>query len=181
MTHTNLWINGQKSKTQTKAWVFFVLIVICGPSLHPLTFADMNSKRPVVEELSKEEKVSMMKQLLAEGDRLVERKDYNLANATYESIFLIKPGHIEASKRIDRLKKIMVQEGVSETQLVTRVYDQEIEIRVKQYLNQAKEMMKAGKLAQARFNLQKLLLIDPLHDEAGKLYKKLNQQLEHAA
>ncbi len=181
MTHTKLRINGKQPKTQAKAWVFFVLIAVYGPTLPSLTFADMNSERPVVEELSKEEKVSMMKQLLAEGDRLVERKDYNLANATYESIFLIEPGHIEASKRIDRLKKIMVKEGVSETQLVTRVYDQEIEIRVKRYLNQAKEMMKAGNLAHARFNLQKLLLINPLHEEANKLYKKLNRQLEHSA
>jgi len=30
----------------------------------------------------------MIKQLLTEGDRLTERKDYNLANATYESVFL---------------------------------------------------------------------------------------------
>lgn len=180
MTHTNLRINGIETKTQAKAWVFFMLIAVLGPSLPSIMFADVN-KRPVVEELSKEEKVSMMKQLLEEGDRLVERKDYNLANATYESIFLIKPGHVEASKRIDRLKKRMVKEGVSETQLVTRVYDQEIEIRAKQYLNQAKELMKAGKLAQARFNLQKLLLINPLHEEANKLYKKLNQQLEHSA
>ena len=180
MTHTKLRINGTKNKAQAKAWVFFMLIVICSPTLPSLMFAEVN-KRPVVEELSKEEKVSMMKQLLEEGDRLVERKDYNLANATYESIFLIKSGHVEASKRIDRLKKIMVKEGVSETQLVTRVYDQEIEIRAKQYLNQAKELMKAGKLAQARFNLQKLLLINPLHEEANKLYKKLTQQLEYSA
>lgn len=174
MTQANL-------RHKSKAWVFFVLIAVCGPSLPSSTFADMNTKRPVVEELSKEEKISMMKQLLAEGDRLVERKDYNLANATYESIFLVEPGHIEASKRIDQLKKIMVKEGVSETQLVTRVYDQEIEIRVRQYLNQAKELIEGGKLAQARFNLQKLLLIDPLHDEATKLYKQLTQQMEHGA
>lgn len=166
---------------QMKAWVFLMLLVVCGPSFHSLTFAEISMRRPVVEELSKEEKVSMAKQLLSEGDRLVERKDYNLANATYESVFLVEPGHVEASRRIDRLKKIMVKEGVSETQLVTRVYDQEIEIRVEQYLNQAKKLIKDEKLAQARFNLQKLLLINPLHEEAGKLYKKLTQQLERAA
>ena len=123
----------------------------------------------------------MIQELLAEGDRLTERKDYNLANATYESIFLIEPHHLETSKRIDRLKKIMVKEGVSETQLVTRVYDEEIDMRVRQYLTQAKNLMKQDKLAQARFNLQKLLLINPLHEEANKLYKKVNEQLERAA
>jgi len=84
-------------------------------------------------------------------------------------------------KRIDRLKKIMIKEGVSETQLVTRVYDAEIDIRVRQYLVQAKDLIQQGKLAQARFNLQKLLLINPLHEEANKLYKQVNQQSEPAA
>lgn len=148
---------------------------------YSLSFAELTERRPVVEEMSKEEKKSMIKQLLAEGDRLVENKDYNSANATYESVFLVEPGNIGTSKRIDRLRKIMVKEGVSETQLVTRVYDQEIDIRVKRYLKQAKDFMKQGKLGQARFNLQKLLLIDPLHDEANKRYKEVNQKLEHAA
>ena len=66
----------------------------------------------VIEEMSPNEKKSMIEELLKEGDKLAEQKEYNQANATYETIFLIQPGNIDASKRIDRLKKKMMKEGV---------------------------------------------------------------------
>lgn len=157
------------------------LAVIAVFLFRPLAFAADSPKRIVVDEMTEEERKSMIDQLLQEGDRLAEKKDYNQANATYESVFLIDPGYVEASKRIDRLKKIMMKEGVSETQLVTRIYDQEIDMRVKSYLYQAKEFMKENKWAQARFNLQKALLINPLHEETNKLYKQVNEKLKKAA
>ena len=181
MTYGNSSISNSKGRAPAKAWAFFMSLIVFSLSVHSLVLAEAGSKRPIVEELSEAEKATMIKQLLTEGDRLTERKDYNLANATYESVFLIEPAHVETSKRIDRLKKIMIKEGVSETQLVTRVYDAEIDIRVRQYLVQAKDLIQQGKLAQARFNLQKLLLINPLHEEANKLYKQVNQQSEPAA
>ena len=171
----------QRYKAQAKPWVFFVLSLIWGLSFNSHAFAEKPSKRPIVEELSKEEKETMIKQLLEEGDRFAQQKEYNLANASYESVFVIIPDHVEASKRIDQLKKVMMKEGVSETQLVTRIYDEEIEMRVKHYMTDAKEFMKRGKYAQARFNLQKLLLISPLDEEASKLYKEVNQRLDQAA
>ena len=64
--------------------------------------------------------------------------------------------------------------------MVTRVYDSEIDIRVRTYLKQAKEFIADGKPGQARLALQKLLLINPLHEEAEKLYEKLNQEREAA-
>ncbi|GEM_PF-5035734 len=173
--------DNQTRKAQAAAWVFFMFV-------SGLFFFSVNGfsettvkKGLVIEEMSATEKKSMIQELLSEGDKLVERKDYNQANATYETVFLIQPGNMDASKRIDHLKKIMMKEGVSETQLVTRIYDQEIDVRVGQYLSRAKEFIKQGKLAQARFNLQKLLLINPLHVEANKLYKRVNEQLKQAA
>src|SRR3989338_9308247 len=135
----------------------------------------------VVEELNPKEKQSMADQLLAEGDRYMEEKNYDLANATYESVFLLDPNHREASKRIDRLKKQMKKEGKSEAGLVTRVYDAEIDMRVRQYLKEAKESMANHKWGKARFTLQKLLLINPLNEEARKLYAEVNQKSERQA
>ena len=132
-------------------------------------------KAVATEELSAGDKKLMVKQLLSEGDQYAEGKNYNLANASYESVFLLEPNNIEASQRIDRLKKRMFKEGKSETELVTRVYDQEIEERTNIYLKQAKEFIAQNKRAQAQFVLHKLLLINPLHDEANKLYKSLKE------
>ena len=135
----------------------------------------------VAEELNPKEKQSMADQLLVEGDRYMEAKNYDLANATYESVFLLDPNHREASKRIDRLKKQMKKEGKSEAGLVTRVYDAEIDMRVRQYLKEAKESMANHKWGKARFTLQKLLLINPLNEEARKLYAEVNQKSERQA
>ena len=167
-------------KAQAKAWAFlwlfpvaiFFVIGECGT-----VFSAPQANPVITEELSKEEKQTIVKQLLEEGDQYVERKDYNLANASYESVFLLEPNNLEASKRIDRLKKRMLGEGRSETELVTRVYDAEIEQRAQQYLEHAKQFMAQQKWGQARFTLQKLLLISPLHEEANKLYKGLNKKL----
>ena len=164
-------------KIQACAWIFLCLVtaIFCWTDMLPFAAAETHSK--LTEELTASEKQNMIRELMAEGDRYSEEKNYNLANAAYESIFLLDPTHQNASERIDRLKKRMMKEGKSETELVTRVYDSEIDIRVRAYLKQAKQFIAEGKLGQARLTLQKLLLINPLHEEAQKLYQKLNQEL----
>lgn len=158
---------------QAFAWIFLCLAMILTSASDMLSLAAAMSDSKVIEELTPAEKQSMIQELMAEGDRYVDEKNYNLANAAYESIFLLDANHQGASERIDRLKKRMMKEGKSETDLVTRVYDSEIDMRVRTYLKQAKEFMENGKLGQARLALQKLLLINPLHDEAAKLYREL--------
>jgi hypothetical protein len=161
------------------ARLVFLCLALAGLHLIDMnSFANAATHPKVTEELSDSEKQSMIRELLAEGDRYADEKNYNLANAAYESIFLLDHEHEGASERIDRLKKRMLKEGKSETDLVTRVYDSEIDMRVRTYLKQAKEFMETGRVGQSRLALQKLLLINPLHEEAEKLYKKLNEETE---
>ena len=170
-------------KAQAQAWAFLsvvwdsIFLVVCESMIMS---AATSSASPVIEELDREEKQMMISQLLEEGDRYLKEKNYNLANASYESVFLLEANHLEASQRIDRLKKRMVQEGKSETELVTRVYDAEIEGRVQVYLKEAKQLISEQKLNQARFTLQKLLLVNPLNEEARKLYDDLGQSEQDA-
>lgn len=128
------------------------------------------------EEMTVKEKQEVIEQLLIEGEQYTKEKRYNLANASFESIFLLDPHHVKASERLDELKKQMINEGKYETQLVGQVYDAEIDIRVQAYLRQAQQLFAEGKRAQARFVLQKLLLIQPLHEEARKLYEELKTE-----
>ena len=155
-------------------WIALGIIFAVGRV--PMLTASPSERISANNDLSKEEKKSMMQQLFAEGDAHAQAKNYNLANAAYESIFLLDPNNVEASQRIDRLKKHMLKEGKSETDIVTHVYDEEIELRTRAYLEQAKQLLADGKRSQARFALQKLLLINPLHEEANKLYKNLKEQ-----
>lgn len=166
-----------KPEKPTHALGLFLWIIFAGIFLvigEGAIAASLNSS--VIEELDAKEKKTMIQQLLAEGDQYLAEKNYNLANASYESIFLLEPNHLGASGRIDRLKKQMMKEGKSETALVTRVYDAEIEGHANVYLKQAKQFIAEGKPNQARFALQKLLLINPMHEEARKLYDHLNKE-----
>ena len=166
------------SKAQVKAWAF-LLVALAIFSVFRVPILEAGTRVGVTEDLSADEKKAMIEQLFLEGDGYFEQKNYNLANASYESIFLLEPNNLEASKRIDRLKNHMLKEGRSETELVTRVYDSEIEERAHQYLERAKQLMAEQKWGQARFTLQKLILISPLHPEANKLYEELNKKLQH--
>ena len=167
---------GPPAKRQWMRWLLLVpmgaglfLGVLAGPAWK----AQPSQRQVVTEELNANERSDLVKGLLEEGDRYVEKKNYNLANAAYESVFLLEPNHGEASDRIDWLKKRMLREGRSEAELITRVYDAEIEARVKRYLEEAKQLVAEGRLAQARFTLEKLLLINPLNEEARNLYQEL--------
>ena len=173
----------QKPKPKPKLglllWIeaILLLLVLIRPPFEIMIFADPDSHQvKVLEELSSEEKREMTRTFLEEGDRYFQEKDYDQANAAYERIFVLDPNNLEASKRIDRLKKQMLAEGRSETSLVAHVYDAEIEARSHYYLKKAKELAGEKKWGQARFTLEKLLLINPLHEEAQKLYKDLKSK-----
>ena len=137
--------------------------------------ADASEPLKIAEEMDEEEKREEIDRLLREGDRYKEMMNYNSANAVYEGVFRLDPNHVEASKRIDRLKEKMLQEGRSETGLVSGVYDTEIEARVRIYWNEVQELVAQERWGQARFTLEKLLLLDPLHEEGRELYERLKE------
>ena len=167
-------------KAQNQTWAFFMSSAVRGAALFfaTVTFwsTDLRATEKTVEELNAGEKKLMIQKFLEEGDRYVVRKDYNRANATYERVFLLDHDNLDASKRIERLKKQMLKEGVLETELVSQVYDEEISGRVEEYLKLARILMEQEKWGEARFTLEKLLLIAPLHQEANRLYQVLKKK-----
>ena len=78
--------------------------------------------------------------------------------------------------RIDRIKKRMLKEGKTETEAVGRMYDSEVEARTHFYLVRARQLLVEEKTGQARLELQKLLLLNPLHEEGRKLYEELKAE-----
>lgn len=147
-----------------------VLFVFTASFVHART---LRASVKVLEELTASEKKEMIESFLREGDELLDSKEYDAANASYERVFILDPHNMEASKRIDRLKKQMLDEGKSETELVTHVYDAEIEARVHYYWNRANKLVEQKKWGEARLTLEKILLLDPEHSEAQKLYKEV--------
>ena len=127
----------------------------------------------VIEELDQEEKEELVEDLLARGDQYAAGKNFDVANEAYESVFLLDPNNKRASERIDFLKASILKEGRSETRLIGGAYDLEIEARVRVYWKQTQELMTNRRWGQARFTLEKLLLLDPLHKEAEHAHKLL--------
>ena len=162
-----------------KVWRFLLCagcaVLFFAGSAHADENADGRFK--VAEELTGPEKKKVIEDLIAEGDRYFNAKDYNHAAAAYESVFLLEPEHAGASARIDQTKKLMLKEGKTETEAVGRMYDTEIESRSHFYLVRARQLLADGKTGQARLELQKLLLLDPLHKEGKKLYEELEKKL----
>ena len=127
----------------------------------------------VESDMIETEKKNQMEELFQLGDELLERKNYDRAVEAYEQVFVVDPENVRASAKIDMVKKQMMHEGRDETVVVDQVYEEEIQERLKNYWKQSRLFLKQGKIGQARFTIQKILLLDPLNREAQALYDKL--------
>lgn len=179
-------VNG-KINAHAKAWVFLCLAFLLLSTLPVMVLAKTESgigsedegSKPgagkLIEEMSKGEKHKLAQDLIKDADRYVEEKNYDQANAVYEQVFQLEPDNVTASQKIDALKKVMVKEGKTETGLLKSVYDDEADLRVKKYWDDVKRFTEERKPAQARFALQKILLIDPFNAEASKRYQEIQK------
>ncbi len=132
--------------------------------------------KKLAEEYTQEEKRQKGIELLNLGDELLDKKDYDEALATYEQVFLMDPENRKASAKIDILKKQMTKEGRSEAGVVKAVYEEESKQRVRGYWSETREYLKNKKYGQARLALEKILLLDPVNQEAQDLYEKLKTE-----
>lgn len=140
------------------------------------SFAEQSQVERLAREFSEEEKQKQITELLLLGDQLVENKDYNRANEAYEQVFLLDPENIKASAKIDVLKKQMMQEGRDEASVVSKVYDEEIQERIRRYWEEIRENLRQKKIGRARLGLQKILLLNPMDRQAKELYEQLSGQ-----
>ena len=159
---------------------FFKVIMISLAVFHPLASLsasfESETSRKLAEEYTEEEKKRYTVELLALGDELFENKNYEYAMAAYEQVFLFDPDNVKASAKLDQLKKQMGREKRDETGIVKEVYDEEARERARTFWNQAMDYLKQEKYAQARFTLEKILLLDPENQEAQKLYEDLKKK-----
>ena len=140
-----------------------------------MLFAEAVTDVKVIEELDHEEREREIERLLVLGERYEEMKQYDLAGDAYETIFLLDADHNEASQRLDRLKKTMLKEGKAEREIVGGMYEAEIDSRRNVYWSELEKLVSHKRWSQARFTLEKILLLDPLNQEATKMHMELKQ------
>nr|CAX68944.1 hypothetical protein JG2_0180 [uncultured bacterium] len=140
---------------------------------------DSNEPKPrsgFVEQLNEEERQELIKALLEEGDGYFDNKDYDRATQSYEQIFRIVPEHAEASEKLDRVKKQRMVEGKTDETFIEDVYGAEIDLRVRHYWKQVDAAMEKGKWGEARFALEKIILVDPANVKAIRLYEQIKKK-----
>lgn len=160
--------------------LFFFLIMMTLNTLPYLSFSatenESNDVRKLASEYTKEERRKYAQELLDLGDELFEQKNYDYALSAYEQVFLFEPENQKASAKIDILRKQMKKEGKDETGILKGVYEEEAKERARTYWTQLQEYLKQEKYGQARLALEKILLLDPLNEQAQKLYEELKQK-----
>ncbi len=117
------------------------------------------------------------KRFMKEGDRLGEQGLYDLAVDEYEKVFLLDPANVKASKKIDRLRNRFIQEQKELLQEQDGLIDEEIERRVKVYLERVDELVEIRSYSQARRLLSRVLVLDPKSKQAKKKQKEIKRLL----
>jgi len=138
--------------------------------------SEMSKVRQIEADFTEAEKNREIAELLLIGDESAAGKEYDRAIEAYEHVFLLEPNHVKASAKIDAVKKELLREGKSEAGVVEKVYAGEIQERVRRYMTELRGDLEAERIGRAKFTLRKILLLDPLNQEAQRIYESLEKK-----
>ena len=131
-----------------------------------------------VEEMNADEKSMEVKTWLERSRALFSRNDYDLALFAAEKVFLYDADNRQASELIDEIKEKALKEGKADMLFLNKMYKEEIADRLEKYRNEAKALAGEGRFGQARFTVEKILLLEPDDPKALRLYQNILEQEE---
>ena len=131
-----------------------------------------------VEEMNSDEKQIQVKTWLERSKALFDRHDYDLALFAAEKVFTYDAENQKASELIDMIKDKALKEGKADTLFLNKMYEQEVTDRLEKYRKQAKGLAAEGHLGQAKYTLEKILLLEPEDPQALKLYQNILERGE---
>jgi len=123
----------------------------------------------IAEELTADEVRSEIRTWLERSETLFQRGQYDFALFAAEKVFIYDPAHAGASELIDEIKVKALKEGKADTLFVSKMYREEIAERIVSYGNLADVFLRDGRVNQARFTVEKVLLLEPENPQALKL------------
>lgn len=129
-----------------------------------------------VEEMNSGEKKLEVKTWLERSRALFERRDYDLALFAAEKVFIYDSQSQDASELIDKIKGQALKEGKADVLFLNKMYEQEITDRLEKYRDQAKALAGEGRWGQAKYTLEKILLLEPEDPQALRLYQSILEQ-----
>lgn len=126
-----------------------------------------------IEEMDSGERQSEIKTWLERSRALFAQNQYDLALFAAEKVFLYDGGNNAASELIDQIKAKALKEGKAETLFIHKMYKEEIADRMREYRQQAEGLAAKGQFGQAKFMVEKVLLLEPEDPQALALYQKI--------
>ena len=131
------------------------------------------------EGVSEESNKTEVKNWIDRSKSLLHQNQYDLALFAAEKVFVYDANNREASLLIDDIKDKAVKNGKADTLFLSKMYKEEVGERVKNYRSEAKQLLSEDKNEQAKFNLQKILLLEPEDPEALRLFSDLQKKEAH--
>lgn len=131
-----------------------------------------------VEEMNSDERGSEIKTWLERSNALLACKEYDLALFAAEKVFIFDAENRQASELIDRIKDRAIKEGKADVLFLGKMYKEEITERLSLYRDQARALARDGHFGQARFTVEKILLLEPEDPQALSLYQNILEQEE---
>lgn len=128
------------------------------------------------EDSSEDSNQSEVKNWLERGRTLLHQNQYDLALFAAEKVFLYDANNHEASLLIDDIKEAAIKNGKAETLFLSKMYQEEIGERVKKYRGEAEAFLDQNKDEQAKFTIQKILMLEPEDPEALSLFRRLQKK-----
>ena len=128
--------------------------------------------------LSEASKIEI-KNWIERSKTLLHQNQYDFALFAAEKVFVYDAENREASLLIDDIKDEAIKNGKSESLFLSKMYKEEIGERVKKYRSEAQEMARENKNEQAKFTLQKILMLEPEDPEARRLFSDLQKKEVH--
>jgi tetratricopeptide (TPR) repeat protein len=126
-----------------------------------------------IDEMNTDDKQQQIKTWLERSRSLFNANQYDLALFAAEKVFLYDADNSAASELIDQIKGKALKEGKADTLFIHKMYKNEIADRLEQYRTEAEELAGQGRLGQAQFTAEKILMLEPEDPKALAILQKV--------
>lgn len=131
------------------------------------------------EELPKGEAKLEIERWMERAKTLAAYQQYDQAILAAEKVFQFDPQNAQASRLMDEIQAKALKEGERDLKVLAKSSKLEGEDRSTRYLNQAREWVRTGRLGAARLACDKILILNPTHEEALALKAQIRKRLEN--
>ena len=119
--------------------------------------------------------------LLERAEAYFQAGRYSEASESAQKVFQLDPDNGQASRLMDRIAKKMLDHDNTERAAIKQVAREEVTERIEQYRDRAKAAIEKKHWGEARFALQKVLILSPSDPEALRLYDLIETNTDQKA